>query len=73
MDITLREEKPEENLTAPELSLGERLLAAIQAGWDAFTEFLEDAAVFLVAALPFLAVVALLAVILHIARKKHRQ
>ena len=73
VDITLREEKPEENLTAPELSLGERLLAAIQAGWDAFTEFLEDAAVFLVAALPFLAVVALLAVILHIARKKHRQ
>lgn len=54
--ITLKEEKTAE-LTDTSVSLGERITSAIHIGWDAFTGFLEDMVVFLVAALPFIAIV----------------
>ncbi|MBR6028997.1 MAG: DUF4349 domain-containing protein [Clostridia bacterium] len=54
VEISLREEKEQERLQTTELSLGERIGAAISVGWTALADFLEDALVFLVAALPFL-------------------
>ena len=73
VDITLKEEKPEENLTAPELTFGERLQAAVSAGWESFVEFLEDMAVFLLAALPYLIVLALIVVIVRLVVRRRRK
>lgn len=71
VSVTLREERTPE-LTDSTVSLGARLLGALQTGWGAFTGFLQDVAVFLVAALPFLAVVAVIAGGLLL-RKRHRK
>ena len=68
VSVSLKEERPEENLQDASLSLGERIASGFRTGWTAFTGFLSDMAVFLVAALPFLlpaALVAVLAVVLH--------
>ena len=70
--ITLQEE------TAPALTdatvpLGERLLSGLRTGWEAILDFAQDMLVFLVAALPFIGVVAALAVILIIIRKAGRR
>ena len=73
VDITLKEEKPEEHLTAPELTLGERLQAAITAGWESFVEFLSDMAVFLTAALPYLLVLALIIIVLRIVIRRRKK
>lgn len=59
VDITLKEEKPSA-VTEEDISLMERLGLALEAGLEAFGDFLEGAAVFAVTALPF-AGVALLA------------
>ncbi len=56
VNITLKEETTPD-LTDGAISLGDRLGAAIRLGWESFTAFLADAAVFLVAALPFLGIV----------------
>lgn len=58
VDISLREERAADDITNPEMGFGERLLSALRAGWESFVSFVSDMAVFLVAALPFLAVVA---------------
>lgn len=58
VDVNLREERASDDLTNQEMTLGERLVSALSTGWTAFTDFLGDAAVFMVAALPFIAVVA---------------
>ncbi len=56
--ITLKEEETVQ-LTDTTVSLGERIVSAIQLGWEAFTGFLGDMVVFLVAALPFIAIVVI--------------
>lgn len=71
VNVTLREERTPE-LTDGTVSLGARLLGALHTGWEAFTGFLQDVAVFLMAALPFLAVVAVIAGGLLL-RKRHRK
>lgn len=70
VDVTLREEIPSDSLTDVEKTLGQRIADAIQTGWEAFTDFLSDMAVFLAAALPFIAVVAVVVIVVKIIRRK---
>lgn len=72
VDVSLREEKASDDLTNQDMSLAQRLMSALEAGWGMFVDFLGDAVVFLVAALPFIAVVAVVGVIVVIVRKRKR-
>ena len=71
VDVTLKEEKVVE-LPDTTVSLGERILSAIQVGWEAFTGFLSDMVVFLLAALPFIAIVAVLAIVIRIVIRRKK-
>lgn len=74
VDVTLREETAP-SLTDESVSLMDRMQAAIILGWETFTAFLADMTVFLVAALPFIGVVAVVfigtKIYLHIKRRNH--
>lgn len=72
VDVSLREERPADSLTDVEKTLGERLMDAIETGWEAFTEFLSDMAVFLAAALPFIGVVVVLVIVVKIIKKRRK-
>lgn len=72
VDVSLREEKASDDLTNQDMSLAQRLMSALEAGWSMFVDFLGDAAVFLVAALPFIAVVAVVGVIVVIVKKRKK-
>ena len=72
VDVTLKEEKSVE-LTDTTVSLGERIQSAILVGWEAFTGFLQDMVVFLVAALPFIAIVAIVWFVVKIIRKRRNK
>lgn len=71
VSVTLREEK-NADLTDSTVSFGERLTSAIGVGLDTFVGFLGDAAVFLVAAAPFIAIVVLVFVTVRLIRKRRR-
>lgn len=71
VSITLREEKAPE-LTDTTVSFGERILSAIQTGWEAFTTFLGDMVVFLVAALPFIAIVAAVVIVVKLFKRRKK-
>ena len=71
VDVTLREEKVVE-LTDTTVSFGERILSAIQVGWEALSDFLQDMVVFLVAALPFIAIVVVVIIVVKIIRKRRK-
>lgn len=58
VDISLKEETAATDITDNEKSLGQRLLSALETGAEAFLSFLTDMLVFLTAALPFIAIVA---------------
>jgi len=72
VDVTLREEIPSDSLITKEKTLGERLMDAIETGWESFVEFLSDMVVFLAAALPFLVVIAVLVIVVKIIRKRRK-
>lgn len=71
VDVTLREEKVAE-LTDTRVSFGERIASAVTVGFEAFVDFLQDMSVFLVAALPFIAIVAVLAIVIRIVRRRKK-
>ena len=71
VDVTLKEEKVAE-LTDTRVSFGERLASAVTVGVEAFVTFLQDMAVFLVAALPFIAIVAVLALVIRIIKRRKK-
>lgn len=72
VSVTLREETTPA-LTDTTVSLGERIGSAIRMGWRTLTGFAADLLVFLVAALPFIGVVAALAIVLIVIRKFGRR
>ena len=72
VSVTLREETAGDDAENSGLSLGERLMGALNAGWDAFADFVQDAVVFLVSALPFLAVAAVAAGVFHLIRRRRK-
>ena len=59
-------------ITDTTVSLGERISAALRMGWEAFTDFCQDMLVFVIAALPFIAIVVVLVIALAIIRKVRR-
>ena len=71
VSITLREEKAPE-LTDTTVSFGDRILSAIQTGWEAFTTFLGDMVVFLMAALPFIAIVAAVVIVVKLFKRRKK-
>ena len=71
VDVTLKEEKVAE-LTDTRVSFGERIASAVTVGFEAFVTFLQDMAVFLVAALPFIAIVAVLAIVIRIIKRRKK-
>ncbi len=59
-------------ITDGTVSLGQRLLSALRTGLDALLDFLQDMIVFLVAALPFIGIVAVFALAFFIAHRIRR-
>lgn len=70
VDISLREEIPADAITDADQTLGQRFVNALTTGLSTFVEFLQSALVFIAAALPFAAVVAVLWLIVHLIRKR---
>lgn len=71
VSVTLREENTAD-LTDASVSFGERLSSAVRIGLNTLADFLEDAAVFLVAAAPFIGIVAIAFVAVRIIRKRRK-
>ncbi len=67
--VALKEEKTAD-LTDTTVTFGERLASAIRVGAEAFADFLGDAVVFLVAALPFIAIAGVIALIVIIVKRR---
>ena len=59
-------------ITDTTVSLSERISAALRMGWEAFTDFCQDMLVFVIAALPFIAIVVVLVIALAIIHKVRR-
>lgn len=70
--VTLNEEA-QPDLRDETVSLGERIRSALSTGWNAFVSFLQDCVVFLTAALPFIAIVAVMAIVIIIIRKAKKR
>lgn len=69
--VTLQEEK-NVPLTETTISFGDRILAAIETGFEALVEFLQDMVIFLVAALPFIVIVGVAVIVVKIVRRKKK-
>lgn len=70
--VTLNEEA-QPDLRDETVSLGDRIKGALSTGWNAFVSFLQDCVVFLTAALPFIAIVAVMAIVIIIIRKAKKK
>lgn len=73
VDITLREEKAADVVVQTDLSLGQRLMSALETGWTTFASFCEDMVVFVVAALPFIALVVVAIVVIRVLVKRRKK
>ena len=71
VSITLKEEETV-SLTDTTVTLGERITSALSIGWETFVSFLGDMVVFLVAALPFIVIVAVAAIIIRIIKRRKK-
>lgn len=71
VSVTLREENTAD-LTDTSVSFGERLASAVRIGLRTLADFLEDAAVFLVAAAPFIGIVAIVCLTVWVIRKRRK-
>ena len=69
--ITLQEEKVAE-LTDTTVSFGDRIVSAVRVGLESLTGFLEDMVVFLVAALPFIAIVTVVVVVIKLIKRRKK-
>lgn len=72
VDISLREESNADTVTSREIGLGERLMAGLSTGWHTFWNFCKDMLVFLSAALPYLAAVAVGYMLVRLTFRKKR-
>ena len=72
VSISVNEEKASDDAGNTTLSFSQRISSAFHAGLAAFVDFLEDMIIFVTGALPFILIVAAVALILFlIFRKKH--
>ena len=69
--VTLQEEK-NVPLTETTVSFGDRIISAIEMGFEALVEFLQDMVIFLVAALPFIVIVGVVVIVVKIVRRKKK-
>lgn len=69
--VTLQEEK-NVPLTETTVSFGDRIISAIEMGFEALVEFLQDMLIFLVAALPFIVIVGVVVIVVKIVRRKKK-
>ena len=72
VDISLREATPADQAADTELSFGQRVAAALKTSGEVFAGFIENAAIWLVSAIPFAAVVAAIWLIWRIIRRKRK-
>ena len=72
VNVTLYEETAPA-LTDTSVSLGDRIAGALHVGLTALADFAQDMLIFLVAALPFIGVVAVVVVILYVVRRIRRR
>lgn len=72
VDVSLREETSADTISSREVGLGERLMAGLQTGWETFWNFCKDMLVFLSAALPYLAAVAVVYMLVRFTFRKKR-
>ncbi len=72
VDVSLQEESSSTLVTA-DVTFSERLRSAVSAGVKAFVDFFADVAVFLTAALPFIAIVAVVALVIFMIGKIRRK
>lgn len=70
--MTLNEEA-QPDLRDESVSLSDRITGALSIGWNAFVAFLQDCVVFLTAALPFIAIVAVIALVIAIILKAKKR
>lgn len=70
--MTLNEEA-QPDLRDESVSLSDRIAGALSIGWNAFVAFLQDCVVFLTAALPFIAIVAVIALVIALIRKAKKR
>ncbi len=73
VNLSVQEEKAADTAQNTEESLLSRMGSAMKVGADAFVGFLSDALVFLVYALPFLAVVGVAVIVVLVVRKKRNK
>lgn len=71
VSVTLREEKNVE-LTDTSVSFWDRIVSAIRVGLESFIGFLGDTVVFLVAALPYIAIVMIVVIIIKLIKKRRK-
>ena len=71
VSITLQEERTVE-LTDNSVSFGDRLVSAVQVGLEGLLGFLGDMVVFLVAALPYIAIVAVAVIVIKLIKRRHK-
>lgn len=69
--LTMREEKPTE--IAPEMTFGEKLSRAVKASWEGFVQFLKNALVFLVMAIPAILTIGVIVVVVVLVRKGRKK
>ena len=72
VNITLQEEKVVE-LTDTTVSFGDRIVSAIQVGLESLVGFLGDMVVFLVAALPYIAIAAVVVIAVRLIIKRRKK
>ena len=73
VSINLQEERPEDTAVDPERTFGERLLGALSTGFGSFLRFLTDMVVFLIAALPYLAILAVIILVIVLVRRRMKK
>ena len=69
--INLREEKPTE--IAPEMTFGEKLSRAVKASWKGFGEFLRNALVFIIMAIPAVLTIGVIVAVVVLIRKGRKK
>ncbi len=73
IDVYLTEETAKDAASVKNLTLGERIQKGFAASIKALGQFLQDAAVFLVMALPVILILALIALVIILVRRHHKR
>ncbi|MBR5232029.1 MAG: DUF4349 domain-containing protein [Clostridia bacterium] len=73
VNVTLRELSDDAVLELPETTLGQRIVNAVKTSVKGMGEFISDAAVFLMAALPWCAALCVIVIVVKVIRRKTKK